>query len=303
MKRMLSLALGAALVAVALTGCAPGGGAREAAEAYLEALSSRDVAAAIALTTSPASDFACPDADTSIGGEKIGEVVENASTATAEVSYNVGENEISETLELVKGDDGWRVRLSDSHSVTVPVPENVVVAATLEEYLYDDACPIEPVDGEFRFLALPGTYSVALHDPSGIFSWVTTANVLVPADDTVDFSEPFPGPNDMEIAANLLEVDTGRAAFDCIASHFAGDTCPDDIPAGDQGQAVDRPFELISGTPRAVDIYSPDGETWHFTTDTQDFQIQVDGVLTSVPFSYSGVLALDDDGQLIAVFD
>jgi len=303
MKRTLSLAVGAALIAVALSGCVPGGGAREAAAAYLDALSNRDVAAAIALTTSDEGDFACPDADTGIAGEKIGEVVENGITATAEVSYHVGEDAISETLDLVKEDEGWRVRLSDAHNVHVPVPENVVIAATVDEYLYDDACVIEPVDGAFRFLALPGRYSVSLHDPSGIFTWVTSGNVLVPAQDTVEFFEPFPGPNDKETAANYLDVDTSRAALDCIASHFAGETCPDDIPAGDPAQNVSRALDLVSGVARAVDIYSPDGETWHFTTNTQSFQIQIDGVLTTVPFSYSGTLARDDDDQLIAVFD
>jgi hypothetical protein len=32
-------------------------------------------------------------------------------------------------------------------------------------------------------------------------------------------------------------------------------------------------------------------------------QIQVNGVLTSVPFSYSGTIAHDENGELIAVFD
>jgi hypothetical protein len=303
MKRTVALVIAGALVSVALAGCSPAGGAREAAAAYLEALGNRDIAGAIALTTSPASDFACPEADTSIAGEKIGEVVENGSTATADVSYYVGEDKISETLELVDEGDGWRVRLSDAHNVDVPVPPNVVVAALVQEYLYDDACPIEAVDDTFRFLALPGSYSVSLFDPSGIFSWRTTGRVLVPEQDSVEFTEGFPGPNDREIAANLLAVDISRAIEDCIASHFAGDTCPEGTPPGDESQAVDRPWELVIGEPRASDIYSPDGETWHFTTSAGTMLIQIDGVVTPVTFDYSGTLALDDGGQLIAVFD
>lgn len=303
MKRTVSVVIAAALASVTLVGCAPAGGARDAAASYLEALSNRDVAAAIALTTSPASDFACPDADTSIAGETIGEVVENGSTATAEVSYHVGGDEISETLELVREDDGWRVQLSDSLNVYVPVPPNVVITAFVDEYLYDDACEIEAVDGTFRFLTLPGSYSVTLRDPSGIFSWFTSGSVVAPLQDTVEFTEQFPGPNEKETAANYLAVDIARAIDDCIASHFAGDTCPEGTPAGDETQAVDRPWELVTGEPRALDIYSPDGETWHFTTTQGTMLIQVDGVVTNVTFDYRGTLALDEDGQLIAVFD
>ena len=48
---------------------------------------------------------------------------------------------------------------------------------------------------------------------------------------------------------------------------------------------------------------TPDGETWHFTTNEAILRIQQGGALTDVPFTYSGVITVADNGDLVPAFD
>ena len=302
MKRLVPALLLASLAAGGLAGCLPtgnGGGALSTAEAFIQALDDGDAAAAIALTTTDRSDFAC-ELEPSVAGAELGDVVENGDTAIAKFTYAVFGEFTTESLELERVGSEWKIVLPDDYRIEVPLEADVVVEATFE-----DDCVLRPVDGVLELRALPGYYSVTLRDPSGVFGSSTLGFAAVPDAGTVQYlegHEQFIEPVEREIAANLLQVPINDALYACIENHFAGGSCPDGLPAGDEDQAIDRPFELISGDPRAVDISSADGETWRFSTNTQTLQIQVSGVLTSVPFTYSGIITVDD-GDLVPVFD
>ena len=299
MKRF---ALTIVLAATVLSGCVPTGpGAREATEAFFTAVGDGDAAAAIALTTSSPTDFACTEFEPNLAAFELGEVAENGDTAVAKVSYAVFGEPITESVTLTKASGEWLVELPDSYRIIVPIEPDVVVAATFE-----DECELSPVDGELEFLALPGAYSVILRDPTTVFSSSVLGFVAVPDATTVEYLEDFDDyirPVDRDIAANLLQVGINDAVNACIESHFVGDTCPDGLPAGDAEQDVSRYPDIYSDFARAVDIYSPDGEKWHFTTSEATLLIQVNGVLTQVEFSYSGVISVDDSGDLVPVFD
>ena len=299
MKRF---AVAALLAATLLSGCVPNGAsARDATEAFFSAVNDGDASAAIALTTSRPSDFACTEFEPNLAAVKIGDVVEDGDTAVAKVSYAVFGEPVSESVELSRQNGEWLVVLPDSYRITVPIEQDVVVEATFE-----DECTIRPVDGMIEFLALPGAYSVTLDDPSGVFSVSALGFIAVPDASTAVYVEGFEvyiDQQDRDIVANLLQVGINDAVIACIEDHFAGSTCPDGIPAGDIGQDITRSPDIYPDFARAVEIFSPDGETWHFTTNEAILRIQQGGVLTDAPFSYSGVITVADNGDFVPVFD
>jgi len=299
MKRF---AVAALLAATLLAGCVPTGpSAREATEAFFSAVNDGDASAAIALTTSRPSDFACTEFEPNLAAVKIGDVVENGDTAVAKVSYAVFGEPVSESVKLSQQNGEWLVVLPDSYRITVPIEQDVVVEATFE-----DECTIRPVDGTIELLALPGAYSVTIDDPTGVFSVSALGFVAVPDASTAVYVEGFEvyiDQQDRDIVANLLQVGIDDAVIACIGDHFAGSTCPDGIPAGDLDQDIARYPDIYPDAARAVDIFSPDGETWHFTTNEAILRIQQGGALTDVPFSYSGVITVADNGDLVPVFD
>lgn len=290
------------LLATMLTGCVPSGpGAREATEAFFAAVHDGDAKAAIALTTSALSDFACTEFEPNLAAVEVGEVVEDGDTAVAEVSYAVFGEPIEESVTLTRENGHWLVEVPDTYRITVPIEPDVVVVAAFE-----DECELSPVDGELEFLALPGAYSVILRDPTTVFSSSVLGFVAVPDATTVEYLEDFDDyirQQDRDIAANLLQVGINDAVNECIDDHFVGSTCPDGIPAGDLDQDVTRYSDIYPDFARAVDISSPDGERWHFATNDATLLIQVNGVLTTVSFSYSGIITVDDSGELVPVFD
>lgn len=300
--------IGAALLTIALglslAGCATGPGGDDAARAavndFVTAIHDGDGEAALELSTTSIDDVACAGllTETSMAAPEVGDVVVNGSTGLAKVEYAAADGDVSLSLELELASDGWRVVLPESFRIRTPVPPATVAQVDIE-----DACTLRGVDGYFQTIALPGSYSLYLSDPVGVFPKVLgRAAVPQTAPEAVYF-QGFAPEIERQITSNLLAVQIQDEMFTCIESGFTGTHCPDGLPVADESQDVSRSGDLVSDAIPRADVFSDDGEVWRFESDPLQFRIQVNGVLVDVPFTYTGRVELDSDGDITAVFD
>ena len=306
--RFLGTALLTAAIGLSMTGCTFGGNrtddARTAVDAFMTALNDGDGNAALDLSTTSIDDVPCPGllAETSIGGPEVGDVVVNGSTGIAKVEFIQGGDDVSLSLELQLTSGEWKIVLPESFRIRTPAPPETVVQADIEE-----ACTLRPVDGYFETIALPGLYSVYLSDPIGVFSQETLSWSRVPQtspDAGADVAlDAFASDVEREIASNLLAVQVQDAVFTCIESGFTDTRCPDSLPVADESQDLSRPGDLVSESAPRSTVFSDDGKTWRFETDPSQFRIQVNGALVDVPFTYTGSVTLNNDGDITAQFD
>lgn len=308
--RYLGAALLAATIGLSITGCATGGNptddARTAVDAFMTALNDRDGEAALDLSTTSIDDVACPGIldETLIAAPEVGDVVVNGSTGIAKVEYvpSLERVPVSLTLELRFTSGEWKIVLPESFRIRTPAPPETVVQADIEE-----ACTLRPVDGYFETIALPGTYSIYLSDPIGLFyrvlGWSSVPQTSPDAGAEYMAGDEFASDVEREITSNLLAVQIQDAMFACIESGFTGTHCPEGLPAADESQDVSRPDDLVTHAVPRSDVFSEDGETWRFESDPLQFRIQVNGALVDVPFTYTGVVTLNNDGDITAQFD
>ncbi|MFG6401888.1 hypothetical protein [Microbacterium sp. P04] len=305
--RALLLAVLAATAGVALVSCAPaaqpapsteGGGAEATITDFVEALSDGRLADALELSTAEASDFACPamvsnGADMAMAAPEVIGVEERGDRATAEVSYS-SPDEQSETFDLVREEDDWRVELPESFEIAIGFDAPVVAELVVEE---DCRIPVE--DAKVTVPAWPGTYRIDIVDPTGVLDRWEQMIYSVPGGSAIGLDvDPASLPAVSEGALSVVQGEAAsvlsEAMADCVAAGFTGARCPTQL-AG----ATVAPGSEPGGQYSIIDrVWTDDGRQWQFETRSDS----VEGATAPIEFRYRGTLGRTSNGALSAQF-
>ncbi|MFB2585552.1 hypothetical protein [Herbiconiux liukaitaii] len=305
-RRRLSVLVPVLAGALLLGGCTASGPSAEeqagaALEGFFEAVEGGDFATALAASTDPDAEFACAafmeDGQPSprISPIEVGsvQVADDGATASAEVTYT-HDAEVTETVELERSGEEWKVVLPDSYRVAVEFAEPVVAEVEIEECAF----PMEGTSTEVR--VWPGMLQVAWTDPTGVVQGADQVRVLVPSvDAAIVPTAEFAGIDDSVVERLGLEAsaDLAQVVSDCVGAGFQGVACPVSL----RQDAAASPFAFEDFSPDYRDfarVWTDDGSVWNFETVPGELYGVRDGAPATLPFTLTGTLDRADDGTL-----
>jgi hypothetical protein len=303
------LAAGGIASVVALVGCAPAAtpepaadGARQAITAFVEALSDGNLADAVELSTSAATDFACTsmvsnDADIAMAAPAVVSVEENGDTATAQVTYSAP-SEQSEQFDLVREGEHWLVELPDSFELVIGFDAPVVA-----DLVIDDDCTVPVEDSKTTLRAWPGTYRIDIVDPTGVLGRTEQMLYAVPgASITGVDGDPSSLPAVPEGDLSVLRAESSSLLSTALAECIAADFTAADCPAALVG-ATPIDGAVPTGEYNTIDrLWTDDGRQWRFETGIGTIETTAGGAAQQVAFSYAGTLGTARDGALTLQF-
>ena len=312
MKRLALLAV----LAVVLTGCTASADNSPAAVelAFLEALDSGDAAAALALTTLDASEVTCTalisDYERLGGGiltPEVGEVSIDSDTATVDFSYTValsGAVKSTGSHTLVRDGGSWLIEFPEEYRISATISTDVVghisIAPRASDPDQEAECADYPSSGAYELIALPGSYTLDVIDPTGVFDRSRLGTDILVSDSSESGTTvqlPYIDPSEFEQA----EIDVRNFLIDyvdsCVESGFVDAYCPDGLPSGTSITVDPNPGKRFTDYPTDIEIVADHGINWNFTAGGEEFLFFRDGVAETFPMSYIGAVIVDPQGE------